>query len=202
MTLFAYHFLVSELGFLVIGHEFDHYPKQMLRKVKDWNWFLEEHKKDDSKEENKDEDEKTKLKLKKRKKRKKVGGNNEDEEDDDWTGESQEEKQDSLQIAKARKNAYFTRSKDRSFPSKRTKGGMEKSAQQRASGSRDKDDVDVDVDVDEEDEMLGGFIVNDDDVKQEEEGEGDLEEEEEFIEDDEEGFRWVDFIIYDMSMSN
>ncbi|KAK4780995.1 hypothetical protein SAY87_017101 [Trapa incisa] len=177
---------VKEFGFLVIGHEFDQYPKQMFRKVKDWNWFLEEHKKDNSEEDEDDEDEKRKSKPEKRTKRKKFGRKIENEEDEDWTGESEEEKQDLVKPAKAREKMYITRSKGRSLPSKRTKGGEEKSAQERASSWGDRDDVEED----EEDETLGGFIVKDDNGEEEEEGGGgDLkeeEEEEEFIEDDEE----------------
>ncbi|KAF2323564.1 hypothetical protein GH714_036128 [Hevea brasiliensis] len=37
---------VKEFGFLVIGHEFDCYPKQRFRDVKNWYWFLEEPEED------------------------------------------------------------------------------------------------------------------------------------------------------------
>ena len=35
-----------------MGHEFDHYPKQMLHDIRNWDWFLEEPKResDDDKE--------------------------------------------------------------------------------------------------------------------------------------------------------
>ncbi|KAI9109338.1 hypothetical protein K1719_019682 [Acacia pycnantha] len=38
---------VKVFGFVVMGREFDHYPKNMIRNVKSWNWFLEEPSKND-----------------------------------------------------------------------------------------------------------------------------------------------------------
>ncbi|OWM79867.1 hypothetical protein CDL15_Pgr001510 [Punica granatum] len=170
---------VKEFCFLVIGHEFDQYPKQMRRDVKDWNWFLEEPSKDSSEDEDEDEYDK-KSKPRKRKKRKEVRGHNEDE---DWTSESEEEGEDLMGPVKVQKQKYFTRSKDH----KRTKGCDDKSLhKKRASGSRDEGDAEDDEE-EEDDETLGGFIVNDDNVVPEEDDESDEgEEEEEFIEDDEE----------------
>ncbi|XP_058774015.1 uncharacterized protein LOC131648259 [Vicia villosa] len=43
---------VKEFGFLVMRHEFDRYPKGMIRNVENWNWFLDEPSK-----ESEDEDE-------------------------------------------------------------------------------------------------------------------------------------------------
>ncbi|GJR95883.1 hypothetical protein Tco_0268057 [Tanacetum coccineum] len=73
---------LSEFNFLVIGHEFDHYPKKTIRDIRNWDWFLDEHKEEDS-----DEDEVSDRKPKKGKRRKrKKGGANDDEDDDVWTG--------------------------------------------------------------------------------------------------------------------
>ncbi|KAG8362985.1 hypothetical protein BUALT_BualtUnG0016700 [Buddleja alternifolia] len=45
----------EEFGFVVIGHEFDSYPKKMIRDIKNWDWFLEESRKD-SDDDNDDDD--------------------------------------------------------------------------------------------------------------------------------------------------
>ena len=71
-----------------MGHEFDKYPKKMIRDIRSWDWFLEEHKEDSDE----DEDEVSNKKAKKGKRRKrKKGGANDDEDDDVWTGESEED---------------------------------------------------------------------------------------------------------------
>lgn len=37
---------VKEFGFIVMGKEFDQYPKQRIRDMKHWDWFLEEARED------------------------------------------------------------------------------------------------------------------------------------------------------------
>ncbi|XAR67612.1 hypothetical protein NMG60_11002443 [Bertholletia excelsa] len=76
---------VKEFGFLVIGHEFDHYPKQKLLNPKNWDWFLEEPKEDS------EDDEVTDRKARKGLPRKRKKG--EGAEDEEWTGESEDEKE-------------------------------------------------------------------------------------------------------------
>ncbi|GKD67972.1 hypothetical protein Tco_1322062, partial [Tanacetum coccineum] len=94
--------------FLVIGYEFDHYPKKMIRDIRNWDWFLEEHKEEDS-----DEDEVSDRKLKKGKRRKrKKGGANDDEDDDVWTGESEEDAELIKKLKNDNKPKYSTISKD------------------------------------------------------------------------------------------
>ncbi|PWA69927.1 hypothetical protein CTI12_AA291940 [Artemisia annua] len=77
----------AEFKFLVIGHEFGHYPKKMIRDIRNWDWFLEEEHKEDSDEDEVSDRKPTKGKRRKRKK----GGANDDEDDDVWTGESEED---------------------------------------------------------------------------------------------------------------
>lgn len=167
---------VKEFGFLVIGHEFDQYPKQMLRNAKHWDWFLEDPSKgsDDSG----DEDEGTKAKCRGRRKRRRVEGENGD--DDEWTGESEDEKGVLATVRKAKKPSYRTRSKDnrKVKPPKSTRSDRT-SQKKRSPRSEDEED----------DETLGGFIVDEEDVegeqKEESEDEGEGEEEEEFTDDEE-----------------
>ncbi|THF96443.1 hypothetical protein TEA_020630 [Camellia sinensis var. sinensis] len=75
---------VKEFGFLVMGHEFDRYPKQMIRHAKTWEWFLEQPNEDS-------EDEVSDSKGNKgvRRKRKKSEGN----DDDEWRGEREDDKE-------------------------------------------------------------------------------------------------------------
>ncbi|GJW14884.1 mitotic apparatus protein p62-like protein [Tanacetum coccineum] len=120
---------IPEFGFVVMGHEFDNYPKKMIHDIRSWDWFLEEHKEDSDE----DEDEVSNKKAKKgiRRKRKK-GAANDDKDDDVWT-----EKQ---------------------------KGSTSKSGKDTAKSYA----MDVDVeDGNETDEMLDGFIVDDEDVGEE-----------------------------------
>ncbi|KAF8025717.1 hypothetical protein BT93_F2526 [Corymbia citriodora subsp. variegata] len=170
---------VKEFGFLVIGHEFDQYPKQLLRNAKHWDWFLEDLSK--GSDNSGDEDEGTKAKHRGRRKRRRVEGNN--GEDDEWIGESEDEKDVLASVRKAQKPSYLTRSKNNRQvkPPKSTKS--DRTSQKKRSSCSEDDDVE-----DEEDnEMLGGFIVDDEDVEgeQEEEREDEEEEEEEFIDDEE-----------------
>ncbi|GKA84798.1 hypothetical protein Tco_0806452 [Tanacetum coccineum] len=167
---------VKEFKFLVIGHEFDHYPKKMIRDIRNWDWFLEEHK--EYSDEDEDEVGNKKAKKGKRRKRKK-GGANDDEDDDVWTGESEEDAELIKKLKNDPKPKYTTRSKDQ----KKSKKGAStsKSGKHTTKSSA----MDVDVEDDEEDaadETLGGFIVDDEDV-----GEGiDEDVDEETDEDDEE----------------
>ncbi|KAK6128055.1 hypothetical protein DH2020_038219 [Rehmannia glutinosa] len=168
---------VKEFGFVVIGHEFDSYPKKMIRDIKNWDWFLEET----GKNTEDDEDEGKKGKGSARRKRKKGMEN----DDDEWTGESEDDKVliENSRKAQRPKAKYITRSKDDRKPSK------DKSKSKSSSGKKniELDDED-DEDEDEDDETLGGFIVGDENLDEEEEI-GDEEEEEladEFEEDEDE----------------
>ncbi|GKG38270.1 hypothetical protein Tco_0457493 [Tanacetum coccineum] len=61
----------------------------MIRDIRNWDWFLEEHKQDSDED---DEDEVSNKKSKKGKRRKrKKGAANDDEDDDVWTGKSEED---------------------------------------------------------------------------------------------------------------
>ena len=61
----------------MMGHEFDHYPKGMIRNAKNWDWFLEERRKDSEDEE---DVEKQRRKMRGKRKMGKVN------EDDEWCG--------------------------------------------------------------------------------------------------------------------
>ncbi|KAL0010068.1 hypothetical protein SO802_005176 [Lithocarpus litseifolius] len=156
---------VKEFGFLVMGHEFDHYPKQMLHDIRNWDWFLEEPKRDS------DDDEYLEKSGKRgvMKRRRKAAGN---DGDDDFTAESDDDKELVAKLRKVDRPKYSTRSKDRDKPHKEAKGS--KNSLQKKTRVANEDD---------DDETLGGFIVEEDDVEQEEETD---EDEEEFVEDDEE----------------
>nr|XP_043636941.1 nucleosome assembly protein 1;2 [Erigeron canadensis] len=168
---------IKEFGFVVMGHEFDSYPKKMVRDIRNWDWFLEE-----SKEES-DDDEVSDRKPKKgsRRKRKK-GGGGDDEDDDIWTGESEEDTEIIKKLKNDPKPNYPTRSKKQ----EKNKKGASGSRSVKDTKQKDAvDDFDDDVeDEDENDETLGGFIVDDEDVG--EADDDDDEGEEEFVEDDEE----------------
>lgn len=160
-------FILAEFGFLVIGHEFDNYPKSKIRDVRNWDWFL-----DGSKQESEDEEEKveerpsTREKVMKRKGKKKDRGS----DDEDWTGESEgeEEKIAGLRSSK-RLRAAATRSKDEASADELRKQKLD------ALGRNEEEDDD--------DETLGGFIVDNADVEEEEVGLSD--DEEEFTDEDE-----------------
>ncbi|XVE88715.1 hypothetical protein DITRI_Ditri19aG0091200 [Diplodiscus trichospermus] len=165
---------VKEFGFLVIGHEFDPYPKQRIRNIKNWDWFLEENGKGNESE---DDDEAVGGMGRGGKRSKRKKGDNDD--DDDWTGESEDEiKEVTAKGRKVRRAVYSTRSKDRD---KSKKGG----GKNRSSVQKKTVPAGEEGGVDEDDETLGGFIVEDDDAKLEEESELDEEEEKDFDEDDE-----------------
>ncbi|PON96169.1 Serine/threonine protein kinase [Trema orientale] len=169
---------VKEFGFVVMGHEFDLYPKHVIRDVKSWDWFLEEDSKGSEDDDDDDDDDEFEKKKKKgvRKKRKKSEKN----EDDNWTGESEDDKDVVSNMRKTNNRPkYSTRSKDRDNkpPLKDTQGS--KTSQQKKIHRADDDDDD-----DDEDETLGGFIAGDDELDQDEETGGDDDEEEAEFEDD------------------
>ncbi|KAK4839798.1 hypothetical protein QYF36_025058 [Acer negundo] len=164
---------IKEFGFLVIGHEFDHYPKQRIRDIRNWDWFLEEPRKDS------DEDDEVSDKRKKGGRRRKRG-KDEGNDDSDWTGDSEEDKEVIAKVRKVQRPKYSTRSKDGDNPQKGTK---------HSSNSVQKNAVSVmgEESEDEEDPTLGGFIVEDDNAEVEEESDADEEEaDEDFDEDDDE----------------
>lgn len=133
---------VKEFNFVVIGHEFDNYPKKMLRNIRNWDWFLEEPKEDS------DEDEVSERKKKGTgKKRKKSGG---DDNDEVWTGESEEDVEMIKKMRNVRKPKYSTRSKEQ----KKDKKGAStsKSAMDTAKKNAKDDYNDDDDDDDEADE--------------------------------------------------
>ncbi|KAI5665447.1 hypothetical protein M9H77_15300 [Catharanthus roseus] len=160
---------VKEFGFLVIGKEFESYPKKMILDIKKWNWFIEESRSRVDMDID-DDDEELEEKRKKRK-RKKHG----EDDDDEWSGESEEEeeKEQFTKAKKVEKTKYLTRSKDGHKPSK------DKGKKNTLSNVKNRDDDD------EDDETLGGFIVDNDELEQEEELDDDDDEEEEEFEEDE-----------------
>ncbi|PON48170.1 Serine/threonine protein kinase [Parasponia andersonii] len=170
---------VKEFGFVVMGHEFDLYPKHVIRDVTSWDWFLEEDRKgsgDDGDDDDEFEKKKKKGVGKKRKKRKK----SEENEDDNWTGESEDDKDVVSNMRKTNNRPkYSTRSKDRDKPLLKDTRGSKTSQQKKIHRADDDDDDD-----DDEVEKLGGFIAGDDELDQEEETSGDDGEEEAEFEDD------------------
>ncbi|KDP40756.1 hypothetical protein JCGZ_24755 [Jatropha curcas] len=166
---------VKEFGFLVIGHEFDCYPKERICDVKNWDWFLEEAEQDSED----DDSDKKKKKRSGRRKRRKNGGN---AEDDDWTVESEEDKETVSKIRKIGRSKYSTRSKDKNKLDKKDEERKKESWQSKAMSSNEEDSENEDED--EDDDTLGGFIVDDDGDDEEQVGESD--EEKEFIDGDEE----------------
>ncbi|KAJ7971567.1 putative SMAD/FHA domain-containing protein [Quillaja saponaria] len=157
---------VKEFGFVVMGHEFDQYPKEMIHNVKNWDWFFEEPKKDSD-----DEDDFEKKGRRGMTRKRKVSRDN---EYDVWNGESEDDNELVENIRKVHRSRYSTRTRDREKPTKDTKSSKN-SMQKNASKANEYIGY-------EDDETLGGFIVNDE-VEQEEENDED-EEEEEFEEDD------------------
>lgn len=165
----------AEFGFLVIGKEFDSYPKKMIRDIKNWNWFIENPRMDNEG----DDDEELEEKKKRRRKRKNRREENEDEE---WTGESDEEKEQFANTRKVqRPKKYITRSRHRHETSKDINTVSNVNVKRIEDEEEDEDE-----DEEEDDETLGGFIVDDDDIVEEEANE--IEEEEEEGEDEEDEF--------------
>ncbi|KAL2332267.1 hypothetical protein Fmac_019848 [Flemingia macrophylla] len=157
---------IKEFGFLVMGHEFDHYPKGRIRNVKNWEWFIDEPGKDSEDEEDL-EKERRKLRAKR-----KLGKVN---EDDEWTGDSEDDKDLVANVRKGKHPRYSTRSK----------GGNKDTRASKNSKQKREASVGETVQEDEDEETLGGFIVTDEDDDQEVENDEE-EEEEEFEDDDEE----------------
>ncbi|XP_062087704.1 transcription elongation factor SPT6 isoform X1 [Humulus lupulus] len=160
---------VKEFGFVVMGHEFDLYPKHMIRDVKNWDWFIEEDRNDSGDDDDDDFENKKKKRVGKKRKKK------EENEDDDWTGETEDDNDMVVSnVGKVNNRPkYSTRSKDRDKSPHKDTQGSEKSRLKKI----DRDDDD--------DETLGGFIAGDDELDQEEETSGNDEEEEEFDDDEE-----------------
>lgn len=159
-------FGIAEFGFLVMGHEFDHYPKGMVRSVKNWDWFLDEAAKDSD-----DDDDFVAKRTNMKGKRKKA----KDNEDDDWTVESEEDK-DVANKRKVKRSGYSTRSKDQNRGTKNAKGSKS-SERKEATG------VDEAIEDEDDEETLGGFIV--DDEEEDREGENSEEEDEEEFDEEE-----------------
>ncbi|XP_050230888.1 uncharacterized protein LOC126679910 [Mercurialis annua] len=162
---------VKEFGFLIIGHEFDCYPKQRIKDARNWDWFLEESKLDSD---NDDDGSSANGRNKRVKKKRKKGVGNDDDDEDDWSGESEEDKEIVAKVRKMGRSKYSTRSKDE----RKTK--TKKASLQKKSVSVVDDEGEEDEDEEDEDETLQGFIVSDDDEVEE----IDEEEEEEFVDDD------------------
>ncbi|KAJ4953610.1 hypothetical protein NE237_030442 [Protea cynaroides] len=169
---------VKDFGFVVMGHEFDRYPKQMVRNIKDWVWHLEERREDIEDDE---------LFETNRSREKKIVGRkrNKDKRNDeeDWTGESEDEKVLIEKIRKAKRpRRSMAISKDHGKASMDI--GSSKQSVQRKNVSSNQGEEEEDEDEDEDEDNLGGFIVNDDELEVEEHEEE--EEEEEDFEDDNE----------------
>lgn len=157
-----------------MGHEFDYYPKKMIRDIKNYDWFLEEPGRDS------DDDACLEKRVKRgvMKKRRKAEGN----DDDNWMGESDDDAELVAKLRKIERPKYPTRSKEHKRSHKDAKP-RRNLAQKKAIGDANDDD----------DETLGGFIVDDDDVEQEEETDEDEEEgEEELIEDENDSDQEID----------
>ncbi|KAL2935047.1 hypothetical protein RDABS01_018166 [Bienertia sinuspersici] len=161
---------MREFGFLVIGHEFDHYSKQMIREIKNWNWFL-----DDSKGYTDDEDNtKKKGSTSRRRKRKKTSREDDGDVDEEWTVENEGDEV-AKDARKVQRPKYITQSKVQGV---HDKGTTNRESSIKTSRSEEEEETE-----DEEDERFGGFVVNDDVV---EEDEVDEDDEVEFIEDEDE----------------
>lgn len=164
---------VKEFGFLVIGKEFDSYPKKMIRDIKNWNWFIEDPRVDNEDDDDLEENKRKNAGRRKRKNRR------EESEDEEWTGESEEEKEQLTNTRKVqRPTKYLTRSKDSHEPSNdMAKNGHRLQKKNTLSSTKRVDKEEEEEEEEEDDETLGGFIV--DDNVEEEEKEIDEEEEEE-----------------------
>ncbi|KAI4331278.1 hypothetical protein MLD38_029477 [Melastoma candidum] len=171
---------VKEFGFLVVGHEFDSYPRHMLREVNDWDWFLEEPSKEW--DDGRDESDEARARSRRKRKRMKKAKGDAMEEDEEWMGESEEDEEVLRKVSKAKKGVYLTRSRDPLKPTKKARDGGESSSMQK--GRADHLEVEDDEDDEDDDETLGGFIVYDDDAEPEAEND-DHEDEEEFIDEEE-----------------
>ncbi|CAN1286551.1 hypothetical protein LINPERPRIM_LOCUS19345 [Linum perenne] len=146
----------AEFGFVVIGREFERYPKGRVRDAKEWDWFLEEPGEDE------DEDEERRAQNGRSHGNRKKRKGRDDQEDEEWTGEAEEEGNSRGKL-KVGGSKYVTRSKQ---------GKGEKKGKKKIS-EKEEDDGD--------DETLGGFIVDEEELAEEDEEE---EEEEELMEDE------------------
>ncbi|CAH9088605.1 unnamed protein product [Cuscuta europaea] len=154
---------VKEFGLMVMGHEFDAYPKKMIKDIKNWDWDIEE-----SGDENENDEG-----GRRRWKRKRSCKNDGDGDDDEWRGESEaEEEKEAINKSRKPQIAKYmsTRSKNYGKPSKGA--GKEKILAQ-TEGTCDEDSDDEDSD-----ETLGGFIVVDEEIGEDDTAEDDDEEEE------------------------
>ncbi|KAG7625131.1 putative transcription factor interactor and regulator FHA-SMAD family [Arabidopsis thaliana] len=166
---------VKEFGFLVIGKEFDQYPKSRVRDIKQWEWFLEDSTNGNS-DDDEDGDKKGRKGLGKKRRRKK--GN----EDDDWSVESDEDKELMVKSKRVVTPTYSTRSK------KTKKDSNASSSSSNGAQTKQRGRADVEEE-DDDDETLGGFIVSDEEAKleeEEEEDESDVDDEEDEDEEEEE----------------
>ncbi|GAB2227502.1 hypothetical protein Droror1_Dr00009324 [Drosera rotundifolia] len=160
---------VREFGFLVIGHEFDSYGKQMIHDLKNFNWFLDDHKEDVG-----DDEDSENEKRGRRSKRKKAKRKHDHADDEDWISDTG----DGELIGKARKVQrpdYHTRSKDHYKAHANSgirKGSIRKNCTRFSTAKED-----------EEDETLGGFIVDTDEVEDADKTDVDEEDEEDEEED-------------------
>ncbi|KAL0707916.1 hypothetical protein Bca4012_074342 [Brassica carinata] len=167
---------VAEFGFLVIGKEFDQYPKSRIRDVKQWEWFLEDSTKGNSDDDDEDDgDKKGRKGLSKKRRR----GKKRNEEDDDWSAESEEDKELIVKSKRVVSPTYSTRSK-------KTKKDVNASSSSSSSRAQTKQRGSVDIDEEDEDETLGGFIVSDEEAELEEEDEPNTDDDEEVVEEEDE----------------
>ncbi|KAL0817059.1 hypothetical protein Bca101_073503 [Brassica carinata] len=167
---------VKEFGFLVIGKEFDQYPKSRIRDVKQWEWFLEDSTKGNSDDDDEDDgDKKGRKGLSKKRRR----GKKRNEEDDDWSAESEEDKELIVKSKRVVSPTYSTRSK-------KTKKDVNASSSSSSSRAQTKQRGSVDIDEEDEDETLGGFIVSDEEAELEEEDEPNTDDDEEVVEEEDE----------------
>ncbi|GAA0157178.1 hypothetical protein LIER_14499 [Lithospermum erythrorhizon] len=166
---------IKEFSLVVMGHEFDGYGKKINLDARKFDWFIEEP------EEGESDDDGHKRKGKRSGKRKKKNGDERD--DEEWAGESEEDKELLAKSRKVVKPAYSTRSKDHSAKSKVSRKNGTKLSGRKKLRQAEEDDVGVkDETEDENDETLGGFIV--DDVSDEEEDIDEEKDEEEFEKDE------------------
>ncbi|CAA7016819.1 unnamed protein product [Microthlaspi erraticum] len=169
---------VKEFGFLVIGKEFDQYPKSRIRDIKQWEWFLEDSTNGNSDEDG-DGEKKGRKGLSKKRRRKK--GN---EDDDDWSVDSEEDKELVVKSRRVMTPSYSTRSKNTKKDTNATSSSSH--VQTKQCGSVDVDEEEEDEDDIDDDETLGGFIVSDEEAKLEEEDDESSSYDEEEVEDEDE----------------
>lgn len=138
----------AEFGFLVEGSEFEQFGKRCKNDVNQWDWHLINESEKSTDDENISEDGKRNGSRRKYKKKKEAKAT---EEDVDWTGESEEENEQ-LNKLKIRTNSrpFKTRSKS-----------SRRDATSNASKLVVSKRVQLDDSIDDDDDTLGGFIVDD-----------------------------------------